>query len=112
MSKSKEFHQYLMSDVFQGIEGLSAKPMFGGYGYYMFGVIFAILDQDQIYFKVGEGNIEEFKKMGSKPFRYKMPNGKEISMSYWELPADILEDKDKLIVWIERSVEESKKSKK
>ena len=101
-----------MIDVFKDIAGLSARSMFGGYGYYLSGIIFAILDKDQLYFKVGPGNIKDYEKSGSKPFSYKMPNGKEMSMSYWELPVDVLEDREKLISWIEKSVEESKKSKK
>ncbi len=112
MSKSKDFHAYLMSVVFQDIEGISSKPMFGGYGYYVDGIIFAFLDEDQIYFKVGEGNRADFEKMGSKPFIYKMKNGKTGTMSYWELPIDILENKEELIVWINKSLDESKKQKK
>lgn len=101
-----------MSDVFKDIEGISAKPMFGGFGYYLFGTIFAILDADQIYFKVGEGNIQDYEAAGSKPFSYKMKNGKEAHLSYWQLPVDVLEDRDELMKWIEKSAEESKKRKK
>lgn len=112
MSKQNDFHEYLMSDVFNRIPRITAKRMFGGFGYYLDGVIFAILAKEQLYFKVGKSNQKEFEKLGSQPFTYPMKNGKKTTLSYWELPADILEDPDRLPQWIEKSVEESKKSKK
>lgn len=112
MSKSNDYHEYLMSDVFREIPGISAKKMFGGFGYYQDGVIFAILADEQLYFKVGEGNQRDYEKLGCKPFTYPMKNGRSTTLSYWELPAEILEDPEKLPLWIEKAVEESVKSKK
>ena len=112
MGKSSGYNQYLMSDVFGDIPGIIFKRMFGGFGYYLDGVIFAILADEQLYFKVGEGNVRDYEKLGSKPFIYPMKNGKSTTLSYWELPAEILEDPEKLPVWIEKSVEENLKSKK
>lgn len=112
MGKVNEYHEYLVSDVFKDIFGISSKKMFGGFGYYKDGIIFAILADEQLYFKTGEGNIKDFEKLGSKPFTYPMRNGKKTTLSYWNLPADILEDPEELPKWIEKSVKESIKSKK
>ena len=86
--------------------------MFGGWGIYKDGVIFAIIDDGQLYFKVGENNKADYEKEGSKPFEYPMPSGKKISLSYWELPADVMDDHERLLSWIEKSLEASKKAKK
>lgn len=112
MSKQNAYHEYLMGDVFTRIDGISAKRMFGGFGYYKDGMIFAILSDEQLYFKVGDGNKKEYEDIGSKPFTYPMKDGRMSTLSYWELPIDILEDPDRLPEWIEKSVEESRKSKK
>lgn len=113
MSKENSFHEYLMSDVFSEIPGASFKRMFGGFGYYKDGVIFAILgDYDKLYFKVGDGNRKDYEDYGSKPFTYPMKNGRTTTLSYWDLPADILEDREELPQWIDKAVAESLASKK
>lgn len=111
MKKQDAFHEYVMSDIFSRTPGITAKRMFGGYGYYLDGIIFAILADEQLYFKVGEGNRKDYEKFDSKPFTYPMKNGKLSTLSYWELPADILEDPDVLPTWIEKAAEESQKAK-
>ena len=41
-----------MEDLVGGIAGVSSKPMFGGYGIYKDGVIFAIIADGALFFKV------------------------------------------------------------
>jgi TfoX/Sxy family transcriptional regulator of competence genes len=60
-------------------------------------------------FKVGDENISNYEKLGSEPFKYTMPNGKVTRLSYNKLPEQIMEDKDELLNWIEKSVEVSRK---
>lgn len=112
MSKDKSFHDYLLDDVFRQIEGITSKPMFGGYGFYRDGIIFAIIADGKLYFKVGESNRKDYEEHGSRPFTYAMKNGKKTTLSYWELPVDIMEDGDELEKWIDKSVEESRKKDK
>jgi DNA transformation protein len=102
--KDKEFHDYIMNDVFTGIAGVTSRAMFGGYGMYKDGKIFAIIADGKLYFKVAESNQSDYEKAGSEPFRYTMPSGKEYHMAYWELPPDVLEDREELPKWIEKSL--------
>ena len=37
--------------------------------------------------------------------------GKDVTLSYWELPAEIMEDRDELEKWIEKSVKAQINSK-
>lgn len=112
MSKDKNFHDYLLSDVFQSVDGITSKSMFGGYGFYRYGVIFGIIADGKLYFKVGEGNKKDYEDAGSQPFQYPMRNGKMTTMSYWEAPTDVLENKDQLENWINKSLQENNKKKK
>jgi DNA transformation protein and related proteins len=98
-----DFHDYLISDVFSGIDGITSRKMFGGFGFYRDGIFFALLFNDQLYFKVGEGNKKEYEDLGSQPFKYYKKN-KEITLSFWEVPVDVLEDK------VEKSVLEAEKT--
>jgi len=106
-----DFHDYLISDVFKDIAGITSCRMFGGFGFYRDSIFFALLFNDQLYFKVGVGNKKEYEDLGSQPFKYSKKN-KEITLSFWEVPADILEDKEKIVEWVEKSVTEARKSKK
>lgn len=86
------------------IEGIIFKSMFGGYGIYKDGIVFAIIADDQLFFKVNDDLKEQYESMGSTPFTYENNKGKKISMSYWELPADILENDEELEKWVDQSV--------
>lgn len=125
MARDDSFHEYVMNEVFVGIDGISSRPMFGGFGIYKQslrpsnkssglseGVLFALIADGELYFKVGESNEADYEKMGSKPFIYTGHKGKDVTMSYWLLPEDIMENKDELEKWIEKSVAASNKSKK
>lgn len=109
---SKEFHDYVMHDVLGEIPGLTSRAMFGGYGIYEHGIIFAIIADGQLYFKANKETESEYKKYGSKPFTYKMPNKKLMTMSYWLLPEEIMENREEIFLWVKKAVAVSRADKK
>jgi DNA transformation protein and related proteins len=109
--RDTSFHDYVIHDVLGSIDGINSRMMFGGWGIYKHETIFAIIAESTLYFKVNEYNKDEYKKYGSKPFVYEGA-GKPISMSYWEVPAQILENKELLEEWVDKSVEASSMSKR
>ena len=111
MSKNG-FVDYVLYDAMQGISGLTAKAMFGGHGLYKDGVVFGIIADDELYFKVDEKNLPQYKERGSQPFTYEGKNHKMIAMSYWEVPAEILEDREPLAKWVTASVAASQRRAK
>ncbi len=111
MSKNG-FIEYVLHDAMQGIDGLTAKAMFGGHGLYKDGVVFGIIADDQLYFKVDVKNLPQYKERGSQPFKYEGKNRKLIALSYWEVPAEILEDRELLAEWVEASVAASLRNAK
>lgn len=110
--KDESFHQYVMEEIFNDIEGIISRPMFGGWGIYKDAIFFALISGGQLYFKVDDSNQKDYEKQGSRPFVYNAHNGKKVTMSYWELPADMLEDKYVLKEWVEKSVDAAMRSKK
>ena len=115
MKKQKaknDFLEYVLHDAMQEIRGVTARGMFGGYGVYRDGVIFAIIVEDELYFKVDEKNLPEYKERGSEAFTYRAKNNKKVSMSYWKLPAEILEDRELLAEWVDASVAVSRRKTK
>mgnify|MGYP001593921260 FL=1 len=96
MARDKSFHDYVVYDVLGDMQGITSKAMFSGWGIYKDGVIFAIIIEGELYFKAGK-DATDFKNIsGSHPFVYSKKDGKKITMSYWLIPEEILENKEKL----------------
>ncbi len=77
--------------------------MFGGFGVYRSGQIFAIVVEDMLYFKVDDTNRPDYEIAGSEPFTYEAKGGKRQSMAYWLVPPDILDDPEQLAQWAEKA---------
>ena len=60
--------------------GVAARKMFGGYGLYRQGLMFALVADDVLYFKVDDQNRAEFTAAGMGPFVYE-GKSKPVSMS-------------------------------
>lgn len=85
--------------------------MFGGYGFYKDGIFFAIIIDNILYFKVDGQNQSAYETHDSKPFSYEGKNKKMVTMSYWEVPVDILENHEQLPLWVNAAVQAAKRAK-
>ncbi len=108
--KDQSFHDYVVSDLLGEIDGISSRAMFGGWGIYKDGLFFAIIINGELYFKVDETNRLDYEELGSHPFVYKQGEQKA-TMSYWLLPAEVQEDRDRLGEFVDRSVAASHRAK-
>ena len=70
--------------------------MFGGYGIFHEGLMFALISNDILHFKVDESNRDMYVKAGSNKF----PHG----ISYWEVPEEVFEDAARLHEWANISI--------
>lgn len=110
MKKRPELLQYFLEDILNGDMSYTAKSMFWWQGIYKYWKIFAIYADDRIYFKVWENNRSDYESLGSTPFRYKKKEGEVGVMSYYEIPEEVLEDREKVVQWIDKSLQvETKK---
>lgn len=102
-------------EQFVGAEGISTRRMFGGVGIYRYGTMFAIIADDRLYFKVNSANKSDYQDAGSVPFIYdkhdKHGGKKLVTMSYWEVPPHVLEDKDLIFIWMTKAHEAAVKAK-
>lgn len=98
-----DFVEYVVKDILSSLRGVTSRAMFGGYGLYKDGVMFGIVADDQVYFKVGETNRKKYEAAGSKPLTYDTKKRKNITLSYWEVPTEVLEDRDEIVRWAEES---------
>ena len=100
MPVSSEFRDYVLEQL-EGFQPVTARPMFGGYGLYAGGVMFAALDDDEMFLRTAEAAREDFAAAGSRPFA-PIPGAKPM-LGYWLVPGDVLEDRMVLPRWAERA---------
>ncbi len=101
MSVNSGFVEYII-DLLSPYAEVKSRRMFGGYGLYLRNITFAIIIDDELYFKADSLLSEEYKKSGSYPFTYQKKE-KTIALSYWYVPDRVLEDGDLLKVWFGKS---------
>ena len=80
--------------------GIKTRAMFGGHGLYMGDAFFGIVHKGALYMRTDEASRPAYLKAGSKPFN---PKGKVELHRYYEVPADVLEDAEELLVWAKRA---------
>ena len=102
MAKDTSFHDYVVYDLLGDISGITSKAMFGGYGIYQNGKIFAIIVDGELYFKANEVVKEFFQKHESRPFTYAKKNGKTYAINYWFVPEEVYENRDRFAEWIDK----------
>ena len=101
MPVSEEYLDYVV-DQLGCIGEVVAKKMFGGVGLYHDGFFFGLIASDVLYFKVDDETRPEYTAAHARPFQ---PYGEEsYSMSYYEVPVDVLEDVDRLREWARGAV--------
>ena len=103
MTRRSEFVTYLLEQL-APLGEVRARAMFGGHGIYLGERMFALVAEDTLYIKVDDVNRAEFEARGLQPFRYEMRGEMKI-MSYWQPPADALDDREMLCEWARKGCE-------
>lgn len=83
---------------------MTARKMFGGYGLYHEGLMFALVADDTLYLKADADTVGDYTARGLGPFEYRK-GGRIVKMSYFLAPAEILEDRDEAARWARRAYE-------
>ena len=102
MPQSKEYLQYVLGQL-DGLRGVVSRRMFGGAGLYQDEVFFGLLFRDTLYFKVNDTNRADYESRNMGRFQ-PYPDKPYLSFTYYEVPADILEDREELTSWARRSI--------
>jgi DNA transformation protein and related proteins len=101
MSVSDDYLAYV-ADQLTCLGRVEPKRMFGGVGIYFKDLFFAILADDCLYFKVDDSNRPDYQAACMEPFR---PFEDQTTvMSYYEVPIDVLENRDRLRDWAQKAL--------
>jgi DNA transformation protein and related proteins len=93
-------------DQLDGLGALRSRRMFGGVGLYCDDAFFALIDAGILYLKVDDRTRPRYTRRRLPPFA---PDGMP-SMSYYAVPAAVLEDADQLRVWAREAVEVARRA--
>ncbi len=91
-------------DLCAPLGAVTAKRMFGGYGLFLEGKMFALVSRDEeLFLKADEVNKAAFVERGSTSFG---------RMPYYSAPEEALDGWDGMAPWAEGAVEASRRAKK
>lgn len=94
MAPNKDFLDLVMGRL-TPLGAVSSRSMFGGYGLFHEGTMFALISGAGLFFKVDDSNRSIYEQAGSKQYK---------AMPYYQAPAEVLADAGKLLDWAKASV--------
>jgi DNA transformation protein len=97
MVASPEFLEFAQ-ELFAPLGGVSTRRMFGGAGLYCRGLMFGLIHDDTVYLKADAETAKAFEARGCGPFTYE-GKGKPVQMSYWQMPADLIDNAEEAVAW-------------
>jgi DNA transformation protein len=115
MSKQSEQARQLVNyyvDQLSGWSLITTRPLFGAVALYRNDHVFAMVWQGALYFKVDDESSAVYEAAHSQPLGYVSKGEDQVLKSYWEVPADVTEDYEKLQLWAERAYQAALKSEK
>jgi DNA transformation protein len=99
---SKQYLDYLLGQL-AGLGGMTSRRMFGGLGLYSGGTFFGLVYKERLYFRTDDSTRPEYEARGSEGFQPRA-NVKNAQMTYYTVPAEVLEDEDELVRWARKAV--------
>lgn len=111
-SSGDSFVAYVESELLRDVEGIVIRRMFDGHGVYLRRIFIGLINKGTLYFKVDDGNKNDYMDEGSKPFMYKGHMGKPVALSFWEVPATLMDNPTEIVFWVSKAYDAALRSKK
>lgn len=109
MAVSREWEAFVLEQL-SGLGRVRARRMFGGVGLWLEETFFGLVAgaAGEVFFKVDDGNRAAYEAAGSGPFRPFAD--KAYAMSFWRVPAEVLDDPDEMTAWGRDAVAAARRS--
>ena len=78
---------------------MTMRRMFGKTGVFCDGVMFAMVTENTLYFRVDDHNRAIFKEAESSPPLNYAKGGAMIDLSFWRVPERLFDEPDELAIW-------------
>lgn len=97
MANSPEFVSHAV-DLLSLVGAVQARAMFGGHGVYCRGVMFGLLDDDELFLKTDDACRGDFEAAGCRRWVYES-RGAPMETAYFRPPDDAHEDAEAMLPW-------------
>lgn len=104
MVASDGFAEFLR-DQLAPLGRITLRRMFGKTGVFCDGIMFGIVADDTLYFRVDEHNKAAFQEAASAPPLNYAKGGRLIDLSFWAAPERLLDEPDELVSWARVALE-------
>lgn len=108
--KKRPDYVVFVLDTLRLFAPVSAKAMFGGYGVFKNGLMFALIVQDVLYLKVSTTTKADFEAKGLTPFGYQK-QGKTCYLNYYQCPEEAFDDEELMCQWAQTAYQVALQSK-
>ncbi|WP_374317643.1 TfoX/Sxy family DNA transformation protein [Aquabacterium sp.] len=88
-------------ELMSGFADVQSKAMFGGFGLFLDGLMFALIIEDRLYFKVDDESEPLFAALNLPRFTY-VSAGRPGSLRYRAAPAEAYDDPGHMVLWARR----------
>lgn len=102
-SSGHEYAQHCL-ELLQPLGTCSARRMFGGWGIYLDGLMFALIAFERLYLKVDGTTEARWAAAGGQPFVYD-GKGRPVKMNYYTPPDEALESPELMRPWARLALE-------
>ena len=97
--KSNSFVEFVLEQM-ENTPGFRITSMFGGHGLYVYDKFFGIISSGRLYFKTDGKTRNKYEERGMECFQ---PSEKQKLKNYYEIPPDVLEDREELKKWAQEA---------
>lgn len=91
---------------------VTMRKMMGGAVLYCEGIVFALVDESDLYFKSDATNEGAFEAEGLGKFEFTGKDGKIATMNYRRAPLDVYDDPDAMREWARLGIEAGERAPK
>jgi DNA transformation protein len=98
MVASDSFAEFLREQL-APLGRVTMRRMFGKTGVFCDGLMFAMVTDDTLYFRVDDLNRATFKEAESSPPLNYAKKGRTIDLSFWRAPERLWDEPDELVAW-------------
>src|SRR5712691_3696186 len=103
MVASDSFAEFLREQL-APLGHVTMRRMFGKTGVFCDGLMFGMVTNDTLYFRVDNDNRAVFKEAESVPPLNYEKQGRTIDLSFWRAPERLLDEPDELITWAQAAL--------
>jgi DNA transformation protein and related proteins len=98
MAASNGFTEFVQEQL-APLGRITMRRMFGKTGVFCDGVMFGMITEDTLYFRVDDHNRAAFKEAAAFPPLNYEKRGSLVDLSFWRAPERLLDEPDELLTW-------------